>query len=100
MQRVREVGLTEVVAIGSHLLGCERFRARYPVAVHATAVALAAQTILHGLDLHVVPVLREGVVDSAVVRQLAVEVGEAFPDADRGEVLWLQARDLPLIDGG
>ena len=32
-------------------------------------------------------------------RQLAVEVGEALPHADRGEMLRLQARHLPLVDG-
>src|SRR5262245_48909550 len=62
-------------------------------------MAFGAKTVLHRLDLHVVPVLREGIVDAAVVAQLAVEIGEAFPDADRGKMLWLQARDLPLIDG-
>ena len=62
-------------------------------------MALVAQTVLHGLHLHVVPVLGEGVVDAAVVAELAIEVGEALPHADGGEMLRLQARHLPLVDG-
>ena len=62
-------------------------------------MAFDAKTVLHGLHLHVVPVLREGIVDAAVVAEFAIEVGEPFPDADGGEVLGLQARDLPLVDG-
>src|SRR5262249_30256153 len=61
-------------------------------------MASAAQPVLHGLDLHVVPVLCKGVIDSTIVAQLAIKVGEAFPHADRSEMLRLHARDLPLID--
>ena len=99
VERMREIGLAEIVAVGAHLLVGERLRAGYPVAVHAAAMAFDAKPVLHGLDLHVVPVLREGVVDAAVVAELAIEIGKAFPDADGGEVLGLQARDLPLVDG-
>src|SRR5262249_19136505 len=85
-------------AVAAHLLVAERVRARDPVAVHSAAVAAGAKPVLHGLDLHVVPVLRKRVVDAAVVAQLPIEVGKAFPDADRGEVFGLKARDLPLVD--
>src|SRR5262245_66439466 len=61
-------------------------------------MASAAQPVLHGLHLHVVPVLRKGVVDSTIVAQLAVKVGEALPHADGGKMLRLHARDLPLVD--
>src|SRR3974390_2941664 len=98
VERMLKIGLAEIVAVGAHLLLSQRFGARYPVAVHAAAVPSRAKTVLHALHLHVVPVLRECVVDAAVVGQFTVEVGEALPDADGREVLGLQARDLPLID--
>src|SRR6185312_17497817 len=91
-------GLAEIVAAPAHLLFAERFGAGDEVAVHPAAMPARAETVLHGLDLHVVPILREGRIDAAVVAELAVEVGEAFPHADRGKMLRLQARDLPLID--
>src|SRR5581483_5586587 len=99
VERMREIRLAEIVTVCAHLLGGERLRSLYPVTVHAAAVPLRAETVLHGLDLHVVPVLRERVVDAAVVAELAVEIGEALPDADGREMLRLQARDLPLVDG-
>ena len=99
VERMREVGLAEIVAVGAHLFFGERLRSRHPVAIHAAAMALGPQPVLHGLDLHVVPVLRERVVDAAVVAELAIEIGEALPDADRGQMLGLQAGDLPLVDG-
>src|SRR5690348_8244558 len=95
---MRDVGLAEIVAVAAHLLLAQRLRARHPVAVHATAMAARAEAVLHGLDLHVVPVLAEGRVDAAVMTEVAVEVGEALPNADGGEVLRLQVRHLPLVD--
>src|SRR4029077_3630349 len=86
-------------AVAAHLDVGERLGARNPIAGHAAAMALGAETVLHGLDLHVVPVLRESVVDAAVVTELAVEIGKALPHADGSEMLGLQARDLPLVDG-
>src|SRR4029078_13689107 len=77
----------------------ERFRSRHPVAIHAAAVAFGAQPVLNRLDLHVVPILREGIVDAAVVAELTIEIGKTLPDADGGEMLRLQARYLPLVDG-
>src|SRR5262245_34347096 len=62
-------------------------------------MTFGAKAVLHGLDLHVIPILGESIVDAAVVAQLAVKIGEALPDADAGEMLWLQARNLPLVDG-
>ena len=60
VERMGEIGLAEIVAIGAHLLRGQRLRARHPVAVHAAAVTVGAEPVLHGLDLHVVPVLRKG----------------------------------------
>src|SRR5665811_1384433 len=96
---MREVGLAEIVAVGAHLFFGKRLRSRYPIAIHAAAMALAAEPVLHGLDLHVVPVLGERVVDAAVVAELAIKIGKALPNADGGQMLRLQAGDLPLVDG-
>src|SRR6185369_1902012 len=37
--------------------------------------------------------------DAAVVRHVAVKIGSALPQADRGEMLRLQRRALPLVLG-
>src|SRR5262249_32029128 len=67
--------------------------------VHAAAVAARADAVLHGLDLHVVPVLQERAENAAVMAHVAVKVRRPFPDADGGEVLGIEARDLPLVHG-
>src|SRR5215475_3887760 len=94
-----EIGLAEIVAVAAQRFVRERLRSRDPVAVHAAAIALGAQSILNGLDLHVVPVLGKGIVDAAVVAELAIEVGKTLPDADRREMFWLHTRHFPLVDG-
>src|SRR5512144_65556 len=96
---MREIGLAQVVAVRAHLLRVQCFRSRHPIAVHTATVTFGAKAVLHRLDLHVVPILREGIADAAVVAELTIEIGEALPDADGREMLWLQARDLPLVDG-
>src|SRR6516162_11242065 len=96
---MREIGLSEVIPASAHLFIGERVGSRHPVAVHAAAVPARTDPVLHGLDLHVVPVLRKCIVDTAVVAELAVEVSKTFPDTNGGKMLRLHARDLPLIDG-
>ena len=66
--------------------------------MHAAALAFFAGAVLHGLDLHVVPVLPERRENAAMMRHVAVPVGGAFPDADRGEVRRLHRGDMPLVD--
>ena len=52
------------------------------------------------VDLRLRPVLHEAAAeDAAVMRHVAVEIGGAFPQADRGEMLGLQRRGLPLVLG-
>ena len=58
-----------------------------------------AHPVLHRLDLHVVPVRREGAEDAAVPRQVAVEVGRPLPGAHGAQVRRLQRRRLPLVHG-
>src|SRR5664279_3456050 len=55
VQRMREVSLAEIVTVGAHLFLGERLRSRYPIAIHAAAMALVAEPVLHGLELHVLP---------------------------------------------
>src|SRR5262245_22731921 len=99
VERMCEIGFSQIVAVCAHLLGVERFRSRHPVAVHPAAVTFGAKPVLHRLHLHVVPILREGIVDAAVVAEFAIEIGKALPDTDGCKMLWLQAGDLPLVDG-
>ena len=74
-------------------------RAADELAVHAGPLAAFARAVLHRLHLHVVPVLPERADDAAVMSHIAVPVGGALPHAHRGEVRWLKARHVPLIDG-
>ncbi len=67
--------------------------------MYATALAALAGAVLHGLDLHVVPVFPERAENPAVVRHVAIPVGGAFPDAHGRKMRRLQAGDVPLIDG-
>src|SRR5262245_24568096 len=66
--------------------------------MHARALAALAGAVLHGLHLHVVPVLPERADNPAMVRHVAVPVGGAFPHAHGGEMGRLQACDMPLVD--
>src|SRR6266478_1198087 len=81
------------------LLLRQRARAAYQFAVHARTFAALARAVLHGLDLHVVPVFPERADDAAVMGHVAVPVGGALPHAHGGEVRRLEARHMPLIDG-
>ena len=74
------------------------FGPAHQFAVHAASLAALAGAVLHGLDLHVVPVLPERAENAAVVRHVAIPVGGAFPDAHGGEMRRLQRRDMPLVD--
>jgi hypothetical protein len=70
----------------------------YQFAVNAAALAPLAGAVLHGLDLHVVPVLPKRRENAAVMRHVPIPVGSAFPDAHRGEVGRLKRSHVPLID--
>src|SRR5919198_116374 len=60
-------------------------------------LAARADAVLHGLHLHVLPVLAEAADDAAVPRALAVGIVPAFPDADGREVRRLQRGRAPLV---
>src|SRR5215510_905665 len=76
----------------------QRLGSAYQLAVNAAALAPLAGPVLHGLDLHVIPVLPKRRENAAVVRHVAIPVGSAFPDAHSGEVGRLQRSHVPLID--
>src|SRR5262249_57211480 len=55
--------------------------------------------VLRARPLARIPAGGEAAEDAAVARELAVVVGEPFPDAERGEVRRPQRADLPLVGG-
>src|SRR5262245_32888642 len=50
---------TEIGAVAGELILAERLRPTYKLSVHGRAPAAFSRAVLHGLDLHVVPVLPE-----------------------------------------
>ena len=74
----------------------QRFRPANQLARDAVSGAALALAVLHGLHLHVLPVLAEGADDAAVAVAVAVGVVPALPGADRGEVRRLRRRRAPL----
>src|SRR5262245_41002484 len=89
----------KIAAVAFQLDLGERVRTAHQGAVHPAAPAARAGAVLHGLDLHVVPVLPDGGENAAVVRHVAVPVGGAFPDAHGGQVRGLLGGHVPLVDG-
>ena len=97
VERMREDLGAEIGAVSRQLVLRQRVGTANELAGDAAARAAFAAPVLHALHLHVVPVLREGAEDAAVVRQVAVEVGGTLPSADRGQMRRLQRRDPPLV---
>ncbi len=85
-------------AVARQLLVRQRLVAANQRAGDLAARPPFAQAILHGLDLHVVPVGPERRENSAMVGHVAVPVGRALPDAHRRQMGRLQGRHLPLVD--
>src|SRR6266702_1120993 len=73
------------------------FRSADGLAGDAAPRAALALAVLHGLHLHVLPVLAEAAEDAAVAVAVAVAVAPAFPHADCGEVRRLRRRGPPLV---
>ena len=88
----------EIAAVLGELFVGENVRSAHQLAMHAASFTALAGAVLHGLDLHVVPVFPERAEDAAVVRHVAIPVGGAFPDAHGGQVRRLARRHLPLVD--
>jgi hypothetical protein len=87
----------EIGAVLGQLFFAQRLWPAHQFAVHAAAFAALAGAVLHGLHLHVVPVLPERGENAAVMRHVAVPVGRAFPHAHGGEMRRLQRGDVPLV---
>ena len=62
--------------------------------IDAAACAIA---VLHGDDLHVIPMLGEGAQDATVMSQFAVPIAGTLPDAQRRKVRRVSGRHLPLV---
>ena len=98
VQRMRQHLITEFTALRLQRFVGERLVAAHQRAVGAAAWSALAQTVLHRLHLHVVPVTPERREDAAVVRHIAVPVGGTFPHTHGGQMRRLERGDLPLID--
>src|SRR5690349_4448238 len=61
------------------------------------AFLAAREAVLHGLHLHVLPVLAEAADDAAMARALAIRIVPSFPHADRREMRRLHGRGAPLV---
>src|SRR5205085_4794417 len=108
---LREVGAALAVVLAVHLAGeeclphvlsiacqfvfAERLRPADELTGIRILLAAAADAVLHGLHLHVLPVLAEAADDAAVPRTLAVGIVPAFPRANRCEVRRLGRRRAP-----
>ena len=98
VERMGDDVAAEVAAVFCQLRLRQRVRPAHQFAVHAAPLAAFAGAVLHGLDLHVVPVLPERAENAAVVRHIAIPVGGALPDAHGGEMRRLERRHVPLVD--
>ena len=88
------------VAIGAVLLQLvvgEVQRPGHRLAGDDALGAALADAVLHGGHLARIPARIEVAEDAAVAAKLAVVVRRALPDAQRGEVLRLERRRLPLV---
>ncbi len=98
IERMGEDRAAEIGAVRGEFLLAERLRPAHELAVDRRAAAAFAGAVLHGLDLHVVPVLPERAQNAAVARHVAIPIGRALPNADRREVRRLERGDVPLVD--
>src|SRR5262249_53927619 len=90
--------VAEIGPIVRELVLAERFRPAYELAVHERTLAAHASPVLHGLHLHVVPVLPERAQNAAVMSHVAVPVRRALPNANGREMRRLQRSHMPLVD--
>ena len=94
------LGLSRRVgAIFGELFLGQRHRAGDRLAGHDAFGAAVADAVLHARDLARMPAVEEIAQDAAVAIKLAVKIGRAFPDAQRGQMRRLQRADLPLVHG-
>ena len=98
VERMGEDVVAEIGAVCGEFRPRTAFPARTPARRERAALAALAGAVLHGLDLHVVPVRPERRQDAAVMGHVAIPVGGALPDAHGGEVRRLQRSDVPLVD--
>src|SRR5262249_46677450 len=97
VERARQKILPHVGAVARELLLRHRLGAADPLAGDRAHRAALAPPVLHGLDLHFLPVLAEAADDAAVPRRLAVAVRPSFPYANRREMRRLLRRGAPLV---
>src|SRR5262245_36097224 len=88
-----------VDAVLGKLMRLQVARSRYRLAGDLAHRALVADAMLHAQHLARVPARGEPAENAAVAGELAVVVGEALPDAERGKMWRFQRRHLPLVGG-
>ena len=98
VERMREDVIAEVAAVALQFAVGQRFISAHERARDAAARAAFAQSVLHRLHLHVVPVGPERRENPAVVRHVAIPVGCALPDAHCRKMGRPQRGDVPLVD--
>src|SRR5919197_3543942 len=98
LARMGENFIAKTATISAQLFFRERLRSTDVLAGNAAPWAALAQSILHGLNLHVVPVRPKRAENTAVMGHVAIPVGGAFPDAHRGKARRLKRRHMPLVD--
>lgn len=97
VKRMRPNFCTKVCSRFAQSLNGMRFVAAHPFAGDSASRSVGTQSMLNRFDLLVVPVGQKGAQDTAVVTHVPVEVGAAFPCADRTQMRGLQCGDLPLV---
>src|SRR3954462_3335993 len=93
----REERLPHAPAVSRQLFLAQRLGPANQLAGVRVLLATLADAVLHGLHLHVLPVLAEAADDAAVPRAFAIRVVPALPDADRREVRRLHGGRTPLV---
>src|SRR5262249_56007365 len=88
----------EICPVSGERFFRQSFGSAHKFTVNTAALAPLTGAVLHGLNLHVVPIFPERRENATMMRHIAIPVGGAFPDAHCGQVRWLQRSDVPLID--
>src|SRR5205807_9558736 len=88
----------KITSVSCQLFFGEHLGSTNKLAGNAAARAALAESVLHRLNLHVVPVSPEAAENASVMRHVTIPVSRAFPNAHRGQVRRLERRHLPLVD--
>src|SRR5271169_2246344 len=91
--------IAKIAALGGQLLIRKCLVPAYQLSGHNAARTTLTQTVLHTLDLNVVPSGPECGNHATVMSGVAVPIGGSLPGTHRRQVGRLLGGDLPLIHG-